>query len=161
MSRLASMNKAPTLHSQRGAALIVGLILLLAVTVLAIAGMNTATTELALARNNQNFENAFQAAESGLENSLSATAFDTTMAPPVTTTINAHDAVTAQVEFEGTSIVPDKAFSLGVGSGVAAYHFTSTATATSLRNPNQSSDRDTDAVHTQSFYVVGPESPTL
>ena len=45
---------------QSGAALIVGLLLLVVITVLAISGMNTATTELAMARNDQNYENAFQ-----------------------------------------------------------------------------------------------------
>ena len=48
---------------QDGAALVVGLVLLVVITVLAISGMNTATTELAMARNDQNYENAFQAAE--------------------------------------------------------------------------------------------------
>ncbi len=56
---------------QNGAALVVGLVLLVVITVLAISGMNTATTELAMARNDQNYENAFQAAETGLENALS------------------------------------------------------------------------------------------
>jgi type IV pilus assembly protein PilX len=62
---------------QQGAALVVGLILLVVITVLAISGMNTATTEIAMARNDQNYENAFQAAESGIENSLAQGSFDT------------------------------------------------------------------------------------
>ena len=56
--------------NQNGAALVVGLILMVVITVLAISGMNTATTELAMARNDQNYENAFQAAETGLETAL-------------------------------------------------------------------------------------------
>ena len=36
---------------QNGAALVVGLVLLVVITVLAISGMNTATAELAMARN--------------------------------------------------------------------------------------------------------------
>ena len=51
-------------NKQSGAALVVGLILLVVITVLAVSGMNTATTELAMARNDQTYENAFQAAES-------------------------------------------------------------------------------------------------
>ena len=54
-------------NKQQGAALVVGLMLLVVITVLAISGMNTATTELAMARNDQSYENAFQAAETGLE----------------------------------------------------------------------------------------------
>ena len=48
---------------QQGAALIIGLMLLVVITVLAVSGMNTATTELAMARNDQTYENVFQAAE--------------------------------------------------------------------------------------------------
>ncbi len=62
---------------QDGAARVVGLVLLFVITVLAISGMNTATTELAMARNDQNYENAFQAAETGLENALAQGTFNT------------------------------------------------------------------------------------
>ena len=148
-------------NKQQGAALVVGLILLVVITVLAISGMNTATTELAMARNDQNYENAFQAAETGLENALGQGNFNTLAGATVTQTINAHDYVSAQIEFEDSSIVPDKAFSLGSGSGVAAYHFIATSTAISERSPGSTTDRDSTAVHTQAFYVVGPESTTL
>jgi hypothetical protein len=149
-------------HSkQQGAALVVGLILLVVITVLAISGMNTATTSLAMARNDMNYENAFQAAETGLENALAQGLFDTLVDSTVTQTINTHDSVSAEIAFEDSSIVPDKAFSLGSGSGVAAYHFLATSTATSLRDPGGTTDRDSSAIHTQAFYVVGPESSTL
>jgi len=148
-------------NKQQGAALIVGLVLLVVITVLAISGMNTATTELAMARNDQNYEFAFQAAETGLENILASGTFDTAANAAVTKIINTHDTVVAQVNYEDSSIVPDKAFSLGSGSGVSAYHFLATATADSLRSPGNTTDRDASAVHTQAFYVVGPESPTL
>ncbi len=146
---------------QQGAALVVGLILLVVITVLAISGMNTATTSLAMARNDMNYENAFQAAETGLENALAQGLFDTLVDSTVTQTINTHDSVSADIAFEDSSIVPDKAFSLGSGSGVAAYHFLATATATSVRDPGATTDRDSSAIHTQAFYVVGPESSTL
>ena len=61
---------------QNGAALVVGLILMVVISVLAISGMNTATTELAMARNDQNYENAFQAAETGLETALAQGRFE-------------------------------------------------------------------------------------
>lgn len=155
-----------TLHIQKqnGAALIVGLILLVVITVLAVSGMNTATTELAMARNDQNYENAFQAAETGLENALAQGLFTTLAGATITKTINPHDSVTAQIDFEDSTLVPDRAFSLGVGSGVSAYHFLATSTAASRRAGTATAiitDRDSLAVHTQSFYVVGPESSTL
>jgi len=52
---------------QQGAALVVGLILLLILTVFAVSGMSTATLELVLAGNTQFTENAFQASESAIE----------------------------------------------------------------------------------------------
>ena len=45
---------------QQGAALVIGLVLLVVITVLAISGMNTATTELAMARNDQNSRTRFR-----------------------------------------------------------------------------------------------------
>jgi len=155
------MNSAATYKNQTGAALVVGLLLLVVITVLAISGMNTATTELAMARNDQNYENAFQAAETGLENSLAQGQFNTLAGTTVTQYINTYDSVTSTIQFENSTIVPDRAFSLGVGSGVVAYHFLATATAKSERSPGIATDRDSNAVHTQAFYVVGPQAPTL
>ena len=155
------MNTMKSQSKQQGAALVVGLVLLVVITVLAISGMNTATTELAMARNDMNYENAFQAAETGLENALAQGLFNTLVGTTVTLEINNHDDVSSEVEYEDSSIVPDKAFSLGSGSGVAAYHFLATATATSARDPGSTTDRDSSAIHTQAFYVVGPESSTL
>ena len=155
------MNKHTILKKQDGAALVVSLILLVVITILAISGMNTATTELAMARNDQNYENAFQSAEAGLAMVLGQGGFSTVASDPVTQTITDHETVTMQIQFEEASLVPDRAFSLGVGSGIAAYHFLATAQAWSLRDPGTTTDRDSTAVHTQAFYVVGPGSPIL
>ena len=146
---------------QHGAALVVGLILLVVITVLAISGMTTATTELAMARNNQNSENAFQAAETGLESALAQGAFNTLAGSTVTQSMSANDSVAVEIGFEDSTFVPDRAFSLGAGSGIAAYHFQATATSESRRDPDRDTDRDTRAVHTQAFYIVGPTAPTL
>ena len=146
---------------QNGAALVVGLMLMVVITVLAISGMNTATTELAMARNDQNYENAFQAAETGLETALAQGRFDTLINVSVTQNVNANDSVEAVIFFEDTTPVPDRGFSMGVGSGIAAYHFNAVSTATSARDPGSTTDRDASAVHTQAFYVVGPEASSL
>jgi type IV pilus assembly protein PilX len=58
-------------HSQRGAALVIGLVLLLALTLLGIAGVDTAALELRMTGNEQAQQLAFQAAETGLEVALS------------------------------------------------------------------------------------------
>ncbi len=146
---------------QDGAALVVGLVLLVVITVLAISGMNTATTELSMARNDQNYENAFQAAETGLENALAQGTFNTLANTNLVYNINTHDSVTSTIIFEDSTLVPDRAFSLGVGSGIAAYHFNVIATAESKRDAGGTTDRDASAIHSQSFYIVGPEASTF
>lgn len=146
---------------QNGAALIVGLLLLVVITILAVSGMNTATTELAMARNNQTYENAFQSAETGLENALSQGLFNTNATVVVTPATGTNEVVSATIDFEDSTLVPDRAFSLGAGSGISAYHFIATSQAAYRFDPGNVTDRDATAVHTQAFYVVGPESPTL
>ena len=146
---------------QSGAALVVGLLLLVVITVLAVSGMSTATTELAMARNDQSYENAFQAAETGLEQALAQNRFDA-LRPVVLPElkINNHDSVLAEIRPDrDPTIVPDRAFSLGVGSGVDAYHFVAEANAVSRRSPDTETDRDSKAKHTQAFYIIGPQGP--
>jgi type IV pilus assembly protein PilX len=64
-----------TVRSQHGAALVIGLILLLVLTLLAISGMNSASVEFIMAGNEQYRQNAFQAAETGIEQALQNGAF--------------------------------------------------------------------------------------
>ena len=142
---------------QQGAALVVGLMLLVVITILAVSGMNTATTELAMARNDQTYENVFQSAEKGLENALGEDVFSTAAPIIVTPATTTYEEVTATIQFEGTTMVPDRAFSLGSGSGIAAYHFLATSDAAYRFSPGSVTDRDATATHTQAFYVVGPE----
>jgi len=157
------MNKLIQRKQQDGAALVVGLILLVVITVLAISGMNTSTTGLAMARNDQNYENAFQAAETGLEQALSQGSFNTVGETILDTFVYpaGHEEVSPKIAFEDETMVPDKAFSLGSGSGISALHFLATSEAKSMRSPGTPTDRDATAVHTQAFYVVGPQSSTL
>lgn len=158
------MTQQTNLINQSGAALVVGLLLLVVITVLAVSGMSTATTELAMARNDQSYENAFQAAENGLEAALAQNRFDADDKVKLTQDINNYDSVTTVIEPDGEpTIVPDRAFSLGVGSGVVAYHFLARADATSRRSadPDVITDRDSSAVHTQAFYIVGPQGPYI
>jgi type IV pilus assembly protein PilX len=159
------MNKTrmnQTLHkNQRGAALVVGLLLLVVITVLAISGMNTATTELAMARNDQASEDAFQLAERGLADALSRGSYDTGGMVTTTQYISAGESYTAGIQFEDSTLVPDRAFSLGVGTGISAYHFLATSQADMRRDPGSTTDRDSTAVHTQAFYIVGPEMSAL
>ena len=148
---------------QSGAALVVSLVMLVVISILAISSINTATTELAMARNDMNYENAFQAAETGLEQALSLGLYNPLANTNLVQNVTGNETVSSLIEFEDSTMVPDRAFSLGVGSGIAAYHFTATATAESKRAgvAGADTDRDASATHTQAFYVVGPGSPTL
>jgi type IV pilus assembly protein PilX len=154
-------NKLSYRKSQQGAALVVGLMLLVVITVLAISGMNTATTELAMVRNDQAYEDSFQAAETGIATALSQGQFVTTGSTSLAQTISSHQNIATTIQFEDSTMVPDKAFSLGVGSGISAYHFIATSQAEFLRDPGNTTDRDSSATHTQAFYVVGPELSAL
>lgn len=146
---------------QQGAALVVGLMLLVVITVLAISGMHTATTELALVRNDQASEDAFQAAENGLETALSQGQFATAGATAFTQYPTSNENISTTIQFEDSTVVPDRAFSLGVGSGIAAYHFNATSLAEFRRDPGNTTDRDSTATHSQAFYIVGPEMSAL
>jgi type IV pilus assembly protein PilX len=158
----ANFQKMTNRKHQQGAVLIVGLLLLVVITVLAVSGMNTATTELAMARNNQTYENVFQSAEKGLENALSQGIFSTVATPvPVTLTTTTYELIDASIQYEESTLVPDRAFSLGAGSGIAAHHFLVTSTASYRVDPDNVTDRDATAVHTQAFYVVGPGASTF
>ncbi len=148
-------------NNQQGAALVVGLMLLVVITVLAISGMNTATTELAMARNDQAYEDAFQAAETGIATALSQGQFVTAGSTALAQTISSYQSIDTTIQFEDSTLVPDKAFSLGVGSGISAYHFLATSQAAYRRDPGNVTDRDSTATHSQAFYVVGPELSAL
>lgn len=56
-----------SIHQQQGAALIVGLVVLLVMTMLGIASMGSMTTELKIANNTQTHQMAFQAAASATQ----------------------------------------------------------------------------------------------
>ena len=147
---------------QQGAALVIGLLLLVVITTLAVSGMNTATTELAMARNDQNYEFAFQAAETGLEQAMAVGRWDPDNVMDLGVSyINSHDVVHATIRPEEPTIVPDKAFSLGSGSSIQAWHFVAAAQASSKRAPGSTTDRDSTALHTQAFYIVGPANNQL
>ena len=147
-------------RQQRGAALIISLVLLMVLTVLGVATMNTATLELAMAGNMQQQQYAFQAAESAMDVALAETAdivVDETTAPgDVVDTIDDYqykaDALlvataTAGTTFRGISAAPP-------GSGwefgtMSALHFQVAAEANTTGQGARSLQRS-------GFYVMAP-----
>lgn len=67
---------------QRGAALVIGLMLLAVLTLLAVSGMNSASLEFVMAGNEQYRSNAFQAAEAGIAQSIATGTFNPDAAVP-------------------------------------------------------------------------------
>lgn len=142
----------PGFRQQRGAALVVGLVLLVVLTILAVSGVFTANMELRMVRNSQNQERAFQAAEVAIENALANPMFSTSV-PEVQDPIPnpespddlysytlAHTCVSAPSSgLEGYEIGP---------SGFSAYHFEVDANGT---GPDSAV-----AEHVQGFFIIGP-----
>jgi type IV pilus assembly protein PilX len=131
---------------QRGAALVVGLILLAVLTLLAIAGMNTASTELIMAGNEQFRQQAFQASEAGIERQLMTLAADM---PPDSSpnprekdfTLGPNIATHVTLRYLGEGQVKNQSINSFIG-----FHYEAWSTGTSARNAS--------AVHWQGTYFV-------
>src|SRR5215831_2546048 len=80
--------------SQRGAALAVSMVFLLVLTLLAVSGMSSATLELTMAGNEQYRQNEFQAAETGIADTLVNSDFSTGMSTSASRTGTASDSAT-------------------------------------------------------------------
>ena len=143
---------------QRGAVLAMGLILLMILTVLGISGMTTGALELTMAGNAQFYQQAFQAAETGLAIAIAGGQFDAAIdgADIVLRPMTLGDgsaSVQAVTTFQGATPIPDRAFSLGVGAvgtTVQAFHFDVVAEGVGPRNAT--------STHRQGFYILGPGS---
>ena len=148
---------------QRGAALVIGLILLLVVTILAVSGVVTSTLELRMVGNQQEQEKSFQLADTAIERAL-ATAPLSTAQPwdhcqeqglaspcdpqPVAIDGQAQGSYEYELRFDGEASLPVDAAGYSLGSGFQAYHF--------LVESDAPSARGAIANHTQGFYIVGP-----
>jgi type IV pilus assembly protein PilX len=142
-------------RSQRGAALVVGLLLLLVLTVLAISGMNSASVEFIMAGNDQYRQNAFNASETGIERALVTGAFNPNIvAEPVNGAIpNAPaDNFTATVNRQ-LGGVPQGAIWGNSWNAFSTYHFQVQSQGTSARN--------SQATHSQGVAVLSPFSPPI
>jgi hypothetical protein len=153
---------------QRGAALVVGLLLLLVLTILAISGMNTASLELMMAGNTQYQQNAFQAAETGIERALVLGSFNPAggterfpapssdpdvpdSAEPIPNT-DGRDSFVAVIT-PALSGAPQPALWGSTWNSFSTFHFEIQSTGRSARNAI--------AVNNQGVAVVAPADPTV
>jgi len=146
------MNRShPTAGRQQGAALVVGLILLLVLTILAVSGVLTSTMELRMVRNTQTQERAFQAAEVAVEDALANPVLSTSATFTQATTAvpsGYGDTYSYQLQFVGQTPLGTGMTGFSIGSAFESYHFQVDATG---NGPDNALSQ-----HTQSFYVVGP-----
>ena len=145
-----------TRNSQRGAALVIGLILLAIITLLAVVGMNISNSELASATSEQLRLRAFQAAETGVERGLLniASVGTGSMTPIVDAAAAVEGSATnpatglAQDNYQTTRQYRDWSNFVPLNSATKfnAYHYTVVSTGTSARNAV--------AVHTQGAFIL-------
>jgi type IV pilus assembly protein PilX len=138
---------------QDGAALIVGLILLLVLTILAISGVMTSTLELRMVGNTQLQERAFQAAEVAVEDALANSVLSTSTPVNQATIPNPDspdDQYSYQLRFVAEAPLGTGMTGYSLGTAFTTYHFDVFATGTAPGNAL--------AQHVQSFYIVGPGS---
>ncbi len=143
--------KTPEFGRQQGAALVIGLILLLVLTILAVSGVFTSTMELRMVRNTQSQERAFQAAEVGIEDALANPVLSTSTVfnqPFINVPNSAPDQYSYQMQFVGEAPLGTGMTGFSIGTAFETYHFQVDSTGS---GPDSAA-----AQHTQSFYVVGP-----
>jgi type IV pilus assembly protein PilX len=142
-------------NKQRGAALVVGLILLVVITLLAVVGMNIANTELAGATSEQLRMRAFNAAETGLETRLQTLALDaTTSGTPVkgdptaveNSPVNPDDEPTDTFQLTTTYWGEGTMLSRFTTGTFAGFHYSIESTGRSVRGAV--------AVHTAGAFIV-------
>jgi len=140
---------------EQGAALVVGMILLLVLTLLAVSGMNTASTELVMAGNEQFQENSFQAAETGIEQAMLNGVFNTHTPVEI---LDVDTPVPGTNDTYSTTIrpmpIPDWPMQGAPGSNLekfASFHFEILSQGDSVRNAT--------TTHTQGLYYFVQSDP--
>ncbi|MGQ0591128.1 MAG: pilus assembly PilX family protein [Gammaproteobacteria bacterium] len=155
--------------SQRGNALMVSLVFLVILTTLGVSVAGTSRLELMMAANTQFGNQAYQAAESGIDSvlripvntllsstvttgrnfffnpTMSAGGFDDPGTPAPT--LFAEQAITTTT-YEEVGNVPGGGFTMSVDDSIAAHHF-----SIDSRSQSQRSGR---SGHEQGIYIVGP-----
>lgn len=143
------MNHSIPGRNQRGAALVVGLVLLVILTLLAISGMNTSSTELLMAGNEQFRQNAVQASAAGIEDAMTVLQnVPQKLNTPVVVNQDVPSAANPEDKYTTSSqYLGEQQFVSGYSVGkYVGFHYEITSTGNSSRNAQ--------AVTTQGAYVV-------
>jgi type IV pilus assembly protein PilX len=129
----------PQARKQRGAALVVGLLLLLILTLLAVSSMNSASVEFIMAGNEQYHQNAFQAAETGIAQAMITDNYnpgDTTLPHTIGAAVTGSttDKYSAQIDRQLNGMPQSALMWTGSLDTFSSYHFVIDSTGTSARN---------------------------
>jgi len=144
----------PRIKRQKGAALVVGLVLMMVLTLLAVSTMRTATLELLMAGNAQYKEKAFQLAETGLRDAINQLNQGTLS---LDTTVGWQDigALIGSVDDSGDDYTVDLRFvragdpppSYSEGGEITALYFEVTSTGRTVA-------RNAKSVQTMGFWTI-------
>jgi type IV pilus assembly protein PilX len=143
-------------RQQRGAALVVGLVLLAVITLLAVAQINSVSLELKMAGNSQYQERAFQAAETGIEQALATGLFaipqprDGELHENVPISSSEQFSTTLTADLDGAAQPPVWGNSW---NSFSSYHF-------AIRSTGMSS-RGAQAIHSQGVARLSPSAATV
>lgn len=145
------MNKPTHRRAQSGAALVIGLVLLVVLTLLAVSSMNSASLEFIMAGNEQYRSNAFQAAEVGIEQTMFQGTWSTTDpdGKPYGPGLNGNDTWATVVNQPVGMAVQGPPYNYDI-ERFKTFHFEIVSTGTSTRGAN--------AVNTQGVMVLSPKS---
>lgn len=128
MKRASRHLPAAAPHRQRGAVLIVSLILLVVMTLLGVTAMNTTSLEEKMAANSQITTRAFHTAETGLSmafNDNAAYDLSGAYAPGSSTVSGTSDTVDLSADFKGWSPPPSGSLYSATSFQAAHFNFTS------------------------------------
>jgi type IV pilus assembly protein PilX len=142
------------MNKQKGAALVVGLVLMMVLTILAISTMRTATLELLMAGNAQYKERAFQLAETGLRDAARQIDNGTLNPVPSDDWIG---SVTGSIDDSGDEYVVDLRYvregnpPAGTSNSpkFTAFYYEMTSTGRTIA-------RNAKSVQTQGFWILAP-----
>ena len=158
-------NPAPS--KQRGAALVVGLMMLLALTLIGVTNMGMNSMELRMAGNAQNQTHAFQAAEAGLEVGVGATDANDITTDPQTFpqldldmgTPDPNDDSLAVIDSRFIGLIPGRGS--GFTTGVACPGSSPERTRCAhfeVRSVGQQAQSNASSTQLQGFYVLAPQA---
>jgi len=137
---------------QQGATLVIGLVLLLVISVLAISTMNSATFGLTMAGNMQYGESAFQLAETGIEVAMSNGPFCAGPACPPNTIAQTNVVTDGKRLGSYQAVTTYQACTIkeGYSTSFKAYHFRVAAAGEAARGAEQ--------LNQQEFFLIGPDA---